>query len=269
MNKRSLLAGALSASLLAGALPGLVLAQEEEAVLYPIEGVQWQLHTLAGGDVPEGVEVTLFMNGGNVNGNAGCNSYFGSYVIDATSLTFPDPFGSTRMMCEEPAQSVEDQYLPTLQATAGWTVDEEGQLVLTDADGNETLVFGEPPVEITATDIEALAETLANLQAQIDQAEAEVAALATLADSIDVNRFNRRLNGVDERVTQLEKQVGSVNVTNLRSRVVALEETTARLDRTIDRFRDRILALEESDKAQNRRIRALEDLVPVPSPASE
>lgn len=275
MNKRSLLAGALSASLLAGALPGLALAQEE-AVLYPVEGVQWQLQTLAGGDVPEGVEVTLFMNGGNVNGSAGCNSYFGGYVIDATSLTFPDPFGVTQKLCDEPAQSVEDQYLPALQATAGWTVDDEGLLRLTDADGNESLVFGEPPVEITATDIAALAETLASLQAQIDQAEAEVVAVAEATANIPVNQFDKRVKAVEKRVADLEDKTKGLNVDGLKKRISANEKAIAELQaqvetlqKTIDRFRDRIKALEEADKDHVKRIKALEEAVFVPTPASE
>lgn len=267
MDTRKLMAGTLGMSLLLAAAPGAALAQDE-ATLSP-EGVEWTLTTLAGGAVPAEVEVTLFLSGGETVGDAGCNSYFGSYELDGDALTFPNPFGVTQKFCEGAPMEVEGAYLPLLQATATWSIDESGALSLADAEGTVQLVYGEAPVDITATDVENLVSVLEDLQGQIDEASAEVAALAAAAESIDVNRFNRRLNGVEESVAKLEEQVGSVNLSNLRRRIVALEETTARLDRTIDRFRERILALEESDKAQNERITALEDLVPVPAPASE
>jgi heat shock protein HslJ len=238
--------------------------------------VEWTLTTLAGEAVPAEVEVTLFLNGGETVGNAGCNSYFGSYELDGDALTFPNPFGVTQKFCEGVPMEVEGTYLPLLQATASWSIDESGALSLADADGAVQLVYGEAPIDITATDVDALVSVLEDLQGQIDEASAEVAALAAEAASIDVNRFNRRLNNTEASVQQLEQQVGGVNVVSLRKRVVALEETTAglaettaRLDRTIDRFRDRIIALEESDKDHSRRIKALEDAVFEVSPAAE
>jgi heat shock protein HslJ len=268
MHKRQLFAGALTAGLLVSALPGLVFAQDDDAAASP-EGVEWTLTTLAGEPVPEGVETTLLLSGGEAVGNAGCNSYFGSYELDGDSLTFPDPFGVTRMFCEGPQMEVEDAYLPLLQATATWSIDDEGALSLADADGAVQLVYAEAPVDITASDVDALVATLGDLQTQIDEASAEVAALTAAAESIDVNRFDRRLNAAEQSISGLEEQVGDVNSVNLRRRIVALEETVARLDRTIDRFRERIIALEDTTKEQNRRLKALEDAVFVPSPASE
>ena len=46
MNKRRLIAGALSASLLVSAMPGLALAQDEEP--FAAEGVEWVLDTHVG-----------------------------------------------------------------------------------------------------------------------------------------------------------------------------------------------------------------------------
>lgn len=275
MKKRQILAGSLSVALLLGALPGMTFAQDDAspspeggAGLSP-EGVEWTLTTLAGEAVPAEVEVTLFLSGGQTVGEAGCNSYFGGYELDGDALTFPEPFGLTQKFCEGAPMEVEGAYLPLLQATATWSIDDAGALNLADAEGTVQLVYDEAPIDVTMSDVETLVSVLGDLQAQIDEASAEVAALAEAAASIDVNRFNRRLNGVEESVAQLQEQVGGTNVVNLRRRITALEETTARLDRTIDRFRDRIIALEESDKEQNQRIKALEDLVPVPAPASE
>ena len=257
MKTRNVVAGALSASLLLGALPGMALAQDAEVELTP-EGVEWTLTTLAGDDVPSEVETTLFLSGGEVVGNAGCNSYFGSYELEGNALTFPDPFGVTMKMCEEPAMTVEGAYLPLLQATAIWLIDEEGALSLADADGTVQLVYGETPVNVTQTDVDALVSTLESLQLQIDEASAEVAALAEEAASIDVNRFNRRLRTVEQDVAALQDRLGGVNVVNLRRRVEALEETVERLDRTSTRFSDRIAELERTAREHNRRLTALE-----------
>jgi len=266
MNKRQLIAGALSASLMVSVLPGPALGQDEPADSLSPEGVEWTLSTLAGEAVPESVETTLFLSGGEVVGNAGCNSYFGSYELEGDALTFPNPFGVTLKLCEEPAMAVEGAYLPLLQDTATWSIDEEGALSLADAEGTVQLVYGEAPVDVTQTDVDALVSTLENLQAQIDQASAEVSALAEEAASIDVSRFDRRLGAVEENVAGVQEQLGNVNVVNLRRRVAALEETVERLDRTSTRFSERIAELEKTAREHNRRLDALEDLVPVPAP---
>jgi heat shock protein HslJ len=255
MNKRHLIAGALSASLLVSALPGLAFAQVEGQTA--AEAVQWQLGRLAGEPVPEGVETTLFLSGGEVVGNAGCNSYFGSYEIDDTSLTFPDPLGVTQMFCEGPGQDTEDAYLPLLQSTAGWSV-ADGILSLTDADGAVTLVYGEPPVEITGTDVAALTATLEDLQAQIDVATAEVAALTEAAASINVNKFDKRLTAVESSVTDLEKKTADLNVKSLKKRISANESAIKNLDNQVTNIRKRVTTLENTDANLKKRINALE-----------
>ena len=265
MNKRQLVAGALSASLLVSALPGLALAQDEVA-LTP-EGVEWTLSTLAGEPVPEGVETTLFLSGGEVVGNAGCNSYFGSYELSDESLTFPNPFGVTQKFCEGPEQVVEDVYLPLLQQTATWSIDEEGALSLADADGGVQLVYGEAPVDVTASDVETLVATLGDLQRQIDEAAAEVAAVAAETAAIPVNKFDKRVKAVENDVKALQNKTQGLNVENLKKRISALESQVETINKTIDRFRDRIKTLEENDRNQNQRIKALEDAVFVPTPA--
>ena len=266
MNKRRLIAGALSAALLTTMLPGLALGQDEPADSLSPEGVEWTLSTLAGDTVPAGVEVTLFLSGGEVVGNAGCNSYFGSYELDGNALTFPNPFGVTLKVCEEPATTVESTNLPLLQETAEWLIDAEGALSLADAAGEVQLVYSEAPIDVTQTDVDALVSTLEELQAQIDGASAEVAALAEEAASIDVNRFNRRLRTVEQDLADVQQQLGGVNVVNLRRRVEALEETVERLDRTTSRFSERIAELERVSRQQNRRLNALEEAIPVPEP---
>ncbi len=263
MNKRRLVVGVLSMSLLAAALPGLASAQDE-AVPYPAEGVQWQLSSYADGgtmtDVPAGVETTLFLNGGEVVGSAGCNSYFGSYQMTADTLTFPNPFGSTQKFCDGPEQAVEDAYLPLLQAVAGWSIDEAGMLSLTDADGAVSLVYGEPPVTVTATDVEALNEELTNLQAQIDQAAADVATLAEEFSSVNVTKLRNRIAANEQAISDLDKTVA-----RLRDRIKANEEAIASLDEQMASVKTRVKALEKTDKAQDQRIAALEEAAPQPT----
>ena len=267
MNSRKLLVGALSASLLVSALPGLVLAQEDTSEVTP-EGIEWTLSTLAGEAVPAEAEVTLFLSGGEVVGNAGCNSYFGSYELEGDALTFPNPFGVTQKLCEDAVMAVEDAYLPLLQETATFGFTDEGTLELADAGGAVQLVYGETVVDVTVSNVEALVATLGDLQAQIDAASAEVAAVAEETASIPVNKFDKRVNEVErradnhgKRITDLERKTQNLNVQGLQKRISALEETVTRLDKTVDRFRDRIIALEESDKDQQKRIKALEDEV--------
>ena len=274
MDTRKLIAGTLGMSLLIAAVPGATLAQDE-AVLSP-EGVEWSLTSLAGEALPDEVEVTLFLSGGETVGNAGCNSYFGRYELDGDALTFPNPFGVTLKFCEGAPIEVENAYLPLLQGTATWSIDDAGMLSLADADGAVQLVYGEEAIDVTMSDVDALVTVLEDLQGQIEEASAEVAAIAAETAAIPVNKFDKRVAEVERRVdnqgrriTEVEQRTEGLNVQGLQRRISALEETTARLDRTIDRFRDRIIALEESDTDHNKRIKALEDAVFEVSPAAE
>lgn len=267
MNRRHLMAGALSASLLVSASPGLALAQDEGP--YAAEGVEWTLTAMNGVEVPEGVVVTLLMSGGDLNGNAGCNSYSGSYEIDAETLTFPNPFVATRMFCEGPAQDTEDEYLPTLQSTAGWSV-EGDMLILSDADGNEILVYGSgdaaTPVEVTTDDVAALQATLEDLQAQIDVAEAEIAALVEAAAGIPLDKMENQLTRTQEQVTALEKKTEGPSNKKLDKRVTANEQAIANISNSLTKLRKRITALEEAELDHEERIAALEAAVFVPTP---
>ena len=275
MDTRKLIAGALGLSLLVAAVPGVVLAQEEEvpaAELSP-EGVDWTLMTLAGEPLAEGVEVTLFLGDGEVVGDAGCNSYFGNYEIDGDTLTFPDPFGITRKLCEDAVMAIEDAYLPLLQATANWAIDEEGALSLADADGAVQLVYSEATIGVTASDVDALTAVLEDLQTQIDEANVEVAAIVAAAESVNVNNLRKRITAVEESVADLEKKVGGINSGNLKKRIAANEKAIAQLqprvdtlEKTIDRFRERIKTLEASEKDHEERISALEATPEQPLP---
>jgi len=256
MKTKSLIAGALGLSLLVAAAPGTALAQDD-AGLSP-EGVEWTLASLANEAIPAEVETTLFLSGGEVVGSAGCNSYFGSYELDGEALTFPNPFGVTRKFCEGPMQDVEDVYLPLLQATATWSIDDEGALSLADAEGTIQLVYGEAPIDVTATDVDALVTALEDLQTQIDEAVAEVAALAAAAEGVNINKLDKRISAVETSVADVEKKVGGVNSSNLKKRITANEKSIADLQRRVTNVTKRVKALENTDTNLKKRIKAVE-----------
>ena len=211
------------------------------------------------------------LSDGEVVGSAGCNSYFGTYELDGESLTFPSPFGATAMLCEGPAQETEDAYLPLLQATATWSLDEEGALNLADAEGTVQLVYTEAPIDVTASDVGALVAALDDLQAQIDDASAEVNALAKEAKAINVNKLDKRLRAVEDGVAALDQRLGKTNPTKMQQRLTAVEKVAAdntkaiaALDKAVTKFKNRVKAVEKSVADHEARIAALEELAPKP-----
>ncbi len=124
---------------------------------------------------------------------------------------------------------------------------------LSDAEGTEILVYSEPPIDITATDVAALAQELASLQAQIDTAESEIVALTDAAESANIDKLRERTKANEDAIAELQTTVGK-----LRNRIKANEDAIAELQTTVGKLRNRIKALEESDADQEVRIEALE-----------
>ncbi|MBP7691625.1 MAG: META domain-containing protein [Anaerolineales bacterium] len=110
-----------------------------EATLWQLSGlVQDQAVVSAAGDEA----LTLRLTGGQAEGFAGCNTYFGAYTLDAGALAF-GPLGATRMYCE--ATSAREQaFLEALGKTAAYQI-ARTTLTLLDADG-QTLM------QLTAAD---------------------------------------------------------------------------------------------------------------------
>jgi chromosome segregation ATPase len=118
-------------------------------------------------------------------------------------------------------------------------------------------------VEITAADIEALGNELASLQAQIDQAEAEIAALIEAAEAANIDTLRRRVRANEQSIAEI-----NATIDTLRRRVRANEQSIAEIDATIGRFRNRINRLEDAVADHEARIAALERVaVPLPAPA--
>lgn len=110
----------------------------------PLTGTSWRLLFYRKSSVLEGTETTITFEGGEMNGSAGCNSYFGSYEVSGQDLT-TGQVGSTEMFCEEPEGLWEQEvfFLETLGDAQRYELSED-RLMIFRSDG-EALTF--EPIE--------------------------------------------------------------------------------------------------------------------------
>jgi heat shock protein HslJ len=81
-----------------------------------ISATKWVLADNVKGKTP-----TLNIDGAKVNGNAGCNSYFGTLATDAASGAFAaSQLGSTKMACDN--MSVEQNFMSMMQKANKYVV---------------------------------------------------------------------------------------------------------------------------------------------------
>ncbi len=114
----------------------------------PLTGVTWYLlsYVDSKGEIfapVSGTTVTVqFDSGGNITGNAGCNSYFGTYTTSGINGIAIDPLGSTKMNCAGDAvMNQENLYVQLLQKmTLYYTSPNE--LLLSDGSGTAILTYG-------------------------------------------------------------------------------------------------------------------------------
>ncbi|MGB7001037.1 MAG: META domain-containing protein, partial [Halobacteriota archaeon] len=75
-----------------------------EAPEFDLEGNTWALTSfIAGADVQSplvNTTITAYFENGSINGNAGCNGYFGAYTVDGNEINISKALGTTRMYCE-------------------------------------------------------------------------------------------------------------------------------------------------------------------------
>ncbi len=120
-----------------------------------VEGVLWKLDSYVNSRgetaaVLAGTEITAEFSEGQVSGSAGCNSYFASYEVAGSSLTI-SPVGATMMACEPALNEQEAQYLGALESAASYAI-VEGELQITNADGETVLTFSVvEPAPLTGT----------------------------------------------------------------------------------------------------------------------
>ncbi|UCD36298.1 MAG: META domain-containing protein [Nitrospiraceae bacterium] len=99
-----------------------------------LEDARWQLVEADGSPVaplPGERQPSMTFDAGKkqATGFAGCNTFFGSYELDGSSLTF-GPVGATRMFCEGAAGEVEMKFMQALEQTRTWEVRDCSLLLL-------------------------------------------------------------------------------------------------------------------------------------------
>lgn len=88
-----------------------------------------------------GTNTTAQFQDGQVNGNSGCNNFFGGYEVDGHNLSV-GPLASTEMFCGSPpgVMDQENSYLAALASAASFAI-EGGQLVIADSEGETVLIY--------------------------------------------------------------------------------------------------------------------------------
>jgi putative lipoprotein len=96
------------------------------ALVQQLGNGMWALETLNGQAIglPEGVErpwLKLVPEESRVEGHGGCNSLFGGYELEGSTLRFPG-LASTKKFCEG-VQGLETGFMQALNATDGFKLD--------------------------------------------------------------------------------------------------------------------------------------------------
>jgi heat shock protein HslJ len=129
MNKQTSTITLLLSLILGGLLLiGCTAAQNDDSTA-ALTDITWVLQHYNQPLLPDTTLTIEFNNNGQVNGSAGCNSYFGSYDLDGSSL-ITGPVGSTEMWCEG-LMDQESAFLQALQAATGLTVTENSLTIHT------------------------------------------------------------------------------------------------------------------------------------------
>jgi heat shock protein HslJ len=111
-------------------------------------GNRWRLRAIGGETVPAGVEVVLQVDTDHVSGNSGCNTYGAPLTLGDDTLSL-GPVAATEMACDEPRNSIENQFLQALTAGTEWVVTDT-TLEMRNADG-ATLAFDRMPADFPGT----------------------------------------------------------------------------------------------------------------------
>ena len=96
-----------------------------------LPGSTWELVAFDGEAVAGDTVPTLaFDQQGAVSGSTGCNTFSGEVAIEGNALSF-GPLVTTRMACADPAANAQEEaFLSAMAGVSGYTVDEQGRLVL-------------------------------------------------------------------------------------------------------------------------------------------
>ncbi len=121
--------------IVAAGLAACALVEEErDEAAERLYGRTWVAEEVTGQPAAAGIESSLVVTAdGKVNGNAGCNGYFGSVILHGTAMSFGN-LGATRRLCPAPASDQESRFLRALDRTRGYRVADD-VLVLLDGAG--------------------------------------------------------------------------------------------------------------------------------------
>ncbi len=103
-----------------------------------LEGSQWQLVEVVGRTVPSlpggrQPHITLEAASRQAAGFAGCNNFFGGYLLKGGELTF-GLLGSTQMACSEQESDLEIDFFRALEASRRWQIEKGVLLFLDESD---------------------------------------------------------------------------------------------------------------------------------------
>ncbi len=100
-----------------------------------VTGVNWRPVSVGDEAIPEDAGLyLLFEVYGSINGNGGCNSFFGS-LQQADSGIEVGPLGGTRMACPETIMNRETAFMNAVQRLRDFQTGRDGMSLL-DEDGN-------------------------------------------------------------------------------------------------------------------------------------
>jgi heat shock protein HslJ len=111
------------------AVVGCAITSREATTNLP--GTSWLLVDLDGAEpVGETRPHLTFDAEGGVSGSTGCNTFSGEVAIAGPSLTIGS-LATTDMACLDPEVAAQEvAFLAALEAVTGYTIDDEGRLVL-------------------------------------------------------------------------------------------------------------------------------------------
>ena len=108
----------------------------------PLNGTQWRLTGWSVDSIdPSSVTITAKLADGQISGNSGVNSYGGSYTVGSGGSIALGPLAMTEMAGPEPAVRAEAAYQTLLAQARSFRLS-GAALILLDAGGNESLIFG-------------------------------------------------------------------------------------------------------------------------------
>ena len=96
---------------------------------------EWLITAIDGKPVAAGSSPSVaFEEGGEINGNASCNRFFGGYSLTGEGLS-AGPLASTKKMCEDALMAQERAVKAILKSLTGFGVADDGLLTLRGKDG--------------------------------------------------------------------------------------------------------------------------------------